>query len=93
MCDISITCVCVVFQDHDGLIERWKRKNMDNILDLHNKSPVWNDGEYTGYPETTRVDVQLAGRADRGHSSCKGRGGGLDWGVGLCGEGQCTFAH
>ncbi|XP_052808247.1 tubby protein-like isoform X7 [Mya arenaria] len=29
--------------DHDGLIERWKRKNMDNILELHNKSPVWND--------------------------------------------------
>ncbi|KAL4232945.1 hypothetical protein ACF0H5_007633 [Mactra antiquata] len=28
---------------HDGLIERWKRKNMDNILELHNKSPVWND--------------------------------------------------
>lgn len=31
-------------QNHDGLIERWKRKNMDNILELHNKSPVWNDG-------------------------------------------------
>ncbi|XP_052247081.1 tubby protein homolog isoform X11 [Dreissena polymorpha] len=29
--------------DHDGLIERWKRKNMDNILELHNKSPVWNE--------------------------------------------------
>lgn len=29
--------------DHDGLIERWKRKNMENILELHNKSPVWND--------------------------------------------------
>ncbi|XP_064629654.1 tubby protein homolog isoform X2 [Lineus longissimus] len=29
--------------DHDGLIERWKRKNMENILELHNKTPVWND--------------------------------------------------
>jgi hypothetical protein len=29
--------------DHDGLIERWKRKAMDNILELHNKTPVWND--------------------------------------------------
>ncbi|KAL5010213.1 hypothetical protein ScPMuIL_012518 [Solemya velum] len=29
--------------DHDGLIERWKRKNMENILELHNKTPVWNE--------------------------------------------------
>lgn len=29
--------------DHDGLIERWKRKNMDNMLELHNKTPVWNE--------------------------------------------------
>jgi len=32
-------------QEHDGLIERWKRKAMDNILELHNKTPVWNDGQ------------------------------------------------
>ena len=37
--------VAVFLQDHDGLIERWKRKNMENILELHNKSPVWNDGK------------------------------------------------
>ena len=29
--------------DNDGLINRWKRKNMENILELHNKTPVWND--------------------------------------------------
>ncbi|CAH1798781.1 unnamed protein product, partial [Owenia fusiformis] len=29
--------------DHDGLIERWKHKNMENLLELHNKTPVWND--------------------------------------------------
>ncbi|XP_064613121.1 tubby-related protein 3-like isoform X2 [Liolophura sinensis] len=29
--------------DHDGLIERWKRKQMENLLELHNKTPVWND--------------------------------------------------
>ncbi|XP_050393902.1 tubby-related protein 3 isoform X2 [Patella vulgata] len=29
--------------DHDGLIEKWKRKNMENLLELHNKTPVWND--------------------------------------------------
>lgn len=32
-------------QEHDGLIERWKRKNMENLLELHNKTPVWNEGE------------------------------------------------
>ncbi|KAK3096963.1 hypothetical protein FSP39_005145 [Pinctada imbricata] len=29
--------------ENDGLIDRWKRKNMENILELHNKTPVWND--------------------------------------------------
>lgn len=29
--------------DNDGLIDRWKKKNMENILELHNKTPVWND--------------------------------------------------
>ena len=29
--------------EHDGLIERYKAKNLDGILELHNKTPVWND--------------------------------------------------
>ncbi|KAK7480689.1 hypothetical protein BaRGS_00028057, partial [Batillaria attramentaria] len=29
--------------NHDGLVERWKRKQMENLLELHNKTPVWND--------------------------------------------------
>ncbi|XP_046341990.1 tubby-related protein 3-like isoform X1 [Haliotis rufescens] len=29
--------------DHDGLVERYKRKHMENLLELHNKTPVWND--------------------------------------------------
>lgn len=29
--------------DHDGLIERYKAKNLDGILELTNKTPVWND--------------------------------------------------
>lgn len=24
-------------------LERWKTKNMDNLIELHNKTPVWND--------------------------------------------------
>ena len=34
-----------ILQDHDGLAERWKRKDMENLLELHNKTPVWNDGK------------------------------------------------
>ncbi|XP_055854730.1 protein king tubby isoform X2 [Episyrphus balteatus] len=26
-----------------GLLDSWKSKNMDNIVELHNKTPVWND--------------------------------------------------
>ncbi|KAF5302821.1 hypothetical protein FQA39_LY02001 [Lamprigera yunnana] len=29
--------------ESEGLIETWKSKNMDNIVELHNKTPVWND--------------------------------------------------
>ena len=29
--------------DQDGLIERYKSKNLDGILELQNKTPVWND--------------------------------------------------
>ncbi|XP_015185008.1 PREDICTED: protein king tubby isoform X1 [Polistes dominula] len=27
----------------ETLLERWKMKNMDNLIELHNKTPVWND--------------------------------------------------
>ncbi|XP_075051806.1 tubby-related protein 3-like isoform X2 [Mixophyes fleayi] len=29
--------------DNDGLLQRWQNKNMENVIELHNKSPVWND--------------------------------------------------
>ena len=29
--------------EHDGLVERYKSKNLEGILELHNKTPVWND--------------------------------------------------
>jgi len=35
---------CCVTQDNDGLIECWKRKDLENIVELHNKAPVWNEG-------------------------------------------------
>ncbi|CAF4085981.1 unnamed protein product [Rotaria sp. Silwood2] len=29
--------------DLENLIERWKRNDMSNLLELHNKAPVWNE--------------------------------------------------
>ncbi|XP_038675915.1 tubby protein homolog isoform X4 [Scyliorhinus canicula] len=29
--------------DKDGLLSRWQRKNMENLIELHNKTPVWNN--------------------------------------------------
>ncbi|XP_044749373.1 protein king tubby isoform X1 [Coccinella septempunctata] len=27
----------------EGLIESWKAKNLDNLIELHNKTPIWNE--------------------------------------------------
>ncbi|XP_044254468.1 protein king tubby isoform X2 [Tribolium madens] len=36
--------VAIYPQDEsESLIECWKSKNMDNLIELHNKTPVWND--------------------------------------------------
>lgn len=29
--------------DNDGIVNRWKRKQMENLVELHNKTPVWNE--------------------------------------------------
>ncbi|CAF0735105.1 unnamed protein product [Didymodactylos carnosus] len=29
--------------EQESLIERWKRNDMKNILELHNKTPIWNE--------------------------------------------------
>ncbi|XP_069489547.1 tubby-related protein 1 isoform X2 [Ambystoma mexicanum] len=48
--------------DSDGLLVRWQNKNMDNIIELHNKSPVWND-------ETQSYVLNFHGRVT--HASVK----------------------
>uniref|UniRef100_A0A1B6CV84 Tubby-like protein n=1 Tax=Clastoptera arizonana TaxID=38151 RepID=A0A1B6CV84_9HEMI len=30
-------------EDTESLLECWKSKNMDNLIELHNKTPAWND--------------------------------------------------
>lgn len=29
--------------ESDGIVARWKRKQMENLIELHNKTPVWNE--------------------------------------------------
>ncbi|CAF0766392.1 unnamed protein product [Adineta ricciae] len=29
--------------ESESLVERWKHNNMENLLELHNKTPVWNE--------------------------------------------------
>ncbi|XP_072445080.1 tubby protein-like [Chiloscyllium punctatum] len=29
--------------EHETLLTRWQNKNMENIIELHNKSPIWNE--------------------------------------------------
>lgn len=32
-----------VQQDQESLISRWQNHSLDNLIELHNKAPVWND--------------------------------------------------
>ncbi|XP_054475162.1 tubby protein homolog [Anoplopoma fimbria] len=29
--------------DHESLLARWQNKNTESVIELHNKTPVWND--------------------------------------------------
>ncbi|XP_072129112.1 tubby protein-like isoform X2 [Mobula birostris] len=33
--------------EHETLLTRWQNKNMENIIELHNKAPVWNEDTQT----------------------------------------------
>lgn len=30
-------------QEQESLISRWQSHSLDNLIELHNKAPVWND--------------------------------------------------
>ncbi|XP_071483484.1 tubby-related protein 3-like [Diadema antillarum] len=34
---------CKPRNERESMLERFKRKDMENLLELHNKTPVWND--------------------------------------------------
>ncbi|XP_060087533.1 tubby-related protein 1 isoform X1 [Heteronotia binoei] len=48
--------------DNDGLLVRWQNKTMENLIELHNKSPSWND-------ETQSYVLNFHGRVT--HASVK----------------------
>ncbi|XP_048354624.1 tubby-related protein 1 isoform X2 [Sphaerodactylus townsendi] len=48
--------------DNDGLLLRWQNKIMENLIELHNKSPAWND-------ETQSYVLNFHGRVT--HASVK----------------------
>ncbi|XP_019371577.1 PREDICTED: tubby-related protein 3 isoform X1 [Gavialis gangeticus] len=29
--------------EHESLLAKWQNKNLENLIELHNKAPVWND--------------------------------------------------
>jgi hypothetical protein len=35
--------VCLYIQDHGTIVEKWKRKEMADLVELHNKTPIWNE--------------------------------------------------
>lgn len=38
----SDKCICSE-QEHESLLSKWQNKNLENLIELHNKAPVWND--------------------------------------------------
>ncbi|XP_051891068.1 tubby protein homolog [Pristis pectinata] len=48
--------------DKDGLLARWQNNNTENLIELHNKTPVWND-------ETQSYVLNFHGRVT--HASVK----------------------
>lgn len=37
---LSLSCL---LQEHETLLARWQNKSTESIIELHNKTPVWND--------------------------------------------------
>lgn len=37
------TASLLSFQEHESLLARWQNKSTESVIELHNKTPVWND--------------------------------------------------
>lgn len=56
-------------QERDSIIERWKTRRADDLITMHNKSPVWNEGivkwgckfyAFLWYTLTTVISISVA---------------------------------
>lgn len=36
-------CALLCVQEQDTLLGKWQGRALDNLIELHNKAPVWND--------------------------------------------------
>lgn len=39
----SLNMNLFVSQEQESLLSRWQNHSLDNLIELHNKAPVWND--------------------------------------------------
>lgn len=37
------TTLFVCFQEQESLLSKWQNHSLENLIELHNKAPVWND--------------------------------------------------
>lgn len=35
--------IFLFLQEQESLLSRWQNHSLDNLIELHNKAPVWND--------------------------------------------------
>lgn len=58
---LSVSLICrflspfLIFQENDGLLTCYQNRKMENLIELHNKTPVWNE-------ETASHVLNFAGR-------------------------------
>ena len=69
-------CVCAL-QEQDSLLSKWQNHSLDNLIELHNKAPVWNDDTQSYvlnfHGRVTQASVknfQIVHDNDRGSSPC-----------------------
>lgn len=43
MSHLKYTTAILHLQEHETLLARWQNKSTESVIELHNKTPVWND--------------------------------------------------
>lgn len=86
------------FQEHESLLARWQNKNTESVIELHNKTPVWNDDTQSYvlnfHGRVTQASVknfQIIHDNDREYEHRNSQRC-LDYGLGLLGQLSCPGA-